>query len=260
MGSEANIQVFAHPAREAGGWRLHEVDVTSSTNDLARTLPPWSAVRANRQTAGRGRHQRSWVSDEGGLWLSAVVPTGEAGQSWAALPLAAGLAVCEVLFGLGVHPLHLRWPNDVMIGRRKLAGLLIDQFEPGRAVIGMGINVHNEPSTRDAALAGRVARIADVPAVGPVPSLSELGFRILGGIGEVVRVMHRAGFAALVPRMNRWWPVELAVELETESGTWAGMFAGVDAGGRVRVRSADGRIDDFHAHQVIRLREAENDP
>ncbi len=60
----------------AAGWRLSAYETVGSTNDLARALSGWNAVRADRQTGGRGRLGRKFVSDEGGLWLSPVPSRG----------------------------------------------------------------------------------------------------------------------------------------------------------------------------------------
>src|SRR5579863_281059 len=78
-------------------WTLHEYQVVTSTNLIAATLPAWTAVRADTQTAGRGRFQRTWISDRGGLWLSAVVPIDQIIVRRRALPLAVGLAICDGL-------------------------------------------------------------------------------------------------------------------------------------------------------------------
>ena len=65
------------------GWKLFECATAASTNDLARGLPAWSAVRADTQTGGRGRFGRTFVSDRGGLWISAVLPAGGGLAKWA---------------------------------------------------------------------------------------------------------------------------------------------------------------------------------
>jgi BirA family biotin operon repressor/biotin-[acetyl-CoA-carboxylase] ligase len=104
--------VVDRPGKIVEDWTVWEYDSVTSTNLVAAELPAWSAVRAETQTAGRGRFQRKWVSDRGGLWLSAVVPTPS--PNGRILPLLAGVAVCDVLYGLGVRHLRLRWPNDVM--------------------------------------------------------------------------------------------------------------------------------------------------
>src|SRR5260370_22011770 len=79
------------------GWTLHEYPAVTSTNFIAANLPPWTAVRADIQTNGRGRFQRAWISDRGGLWLSAVVPIQPDAIKRRALPLAVGLAVFDSL-------------------------------------------------------------------------------------------------------------------------------------------------------------------
>jgi BirA family biotin operon repressor/biotin-[acetyl-CoA-carboxylase] ligase len=63
------------PAASTPIWRVTRHDEVGSTNDLAGKLPGWHAVVAKRQLQGRGRYRRSWVSDEGGIWFSAVLPT-----------------------------------------------------------------------------------------------------------------------------------------------------------------------------------------
>ena len=236
-------------------WRVTEVEDVGSTNDAVADWPAWTALRAGRQTGGRGRHRRVWVSDPGGLWLSAVVPIGPPDQGWSALPLAAGLAVCETLSACGVPSLHLRWPNDVLAGPRKLAGLLVDCFRPGLAVVGIGLNVHNRPDRIDPTLAESVVRLADL--VDDPPALSDLTLRLLAALREVIGAMEREGFARLATRLDRWWKTGLEVEIEIDSARWNGFFEGVDAEGRIRVRTAGGSTRVFGAHQVTRLRESQ---
>ena len=142
-------------------WRIRELSITNSTNLVAAKFSAWDAVRADQQTAGRGRFQRGWVSDQGGLWLSAVVPTGPNAADWRALPLAVGLAVCDSLQSIGLKRFRVRWPNDVLVDDRKLAGLLVEQYVPGLAVAGIGINVFNFPEGKDSSLKNQVTRLAD---------------------------------------------------------------------------------------------------
>ena len=70
------------------GWLLEVLPEIDTTNRVAAKLPAWHAVRADTQTAGRGRTGRVWTSDVGGLWLSAVVPCPGPRERWALLPLA----------------------------------------------------------------------------------------------------------------------------------------------------------------------------
>ncbi|MEI7731990.1 MAG: biotin--[acetyl-CoA-carboxylase] ligase [Verrucomicrobiota bacterium] len=143
------------------GWTLHEYADVSSTSDLAATLPPWHAVRADHQQRGRGRWRRPWVSDVGGLWITAVLPTGPDLKPWRVFPLAVGLAVVDFVRSVGVANVRLRWPNDLMVGNRKLAGLLLEEPRPGLVLAGIGINITNQPETADAALHGITTRLTD---------------------------------------------------------------------------------------------------
>jgi len=242
-------------------WQLHVFTEVTSTNLVAAKLPAWHAVRADTQTAGRGRFQRSWVSDAGGLWLSAVLPVKTNSPAWRMLPLATGLAVCDALRACGVKALRLRWPNDVLVGDRKLAGLLIDQFQPGLAVVGIGINVCNNPETRDAALRDHVVRLADM--VARPPTLRGLAENILTALRAVWEELHRVSdsgeqragrrsFPTLLPRINALWDLPRRVQLDLDGELMRGEFIGVDAGGRLRLRLA-GNVTRFFEPQDVKL-------
>lgn len=235
------------------GWSVHEYQVVTSTNLVAASLPIWSAVRADSQTAGRGRFQRTWVSDVGGLWLSAVLPSGR-GPEWRALPLVVGLAVCHTLREFGADGLRMRWPNDVLAGHRKLAGLLLDQFAPGATVAGIGINVRNDPVTADQNLAGRVVRLADLlPEAPPLPELTRA---LLVSLRDAVGQVCAGGLRPLLSQINGLWgpPREVEVELGGPKPVRRGRFAGVDEQGRLLLGTG-ASPEAFFPHQVRHLTE-----
>ncbi len=235
------------------GWHVHEVAVTNSTNLLAANLPAWEAVRADRQTAGRGRFERGWVSDQGGLWLSAVVPTGPNAAEARALPLAVGLAVCDALQSVGLQQFRVRWPNDVLVDDRKLAGLLLDQFVPGLAVAGIGINVFNRPETHDPALKNQIARLADLLAT--PPDLRRLTQIVLGHLRQVVEQIQARGFTSLLPRINQLWGGPRRVQLDLDGELRQGTFAGVGQEGELALLSEGGHKTTYHPWQVRHLQE-----
>lgn len=234
-------------------WWLWEHEIVGSTNLVAAELGPWNAVRADRQTAGRGRFQRNWISDAGGLWLSAVMPVEQGSAEARAFPLAVGLAVCEVLRNLGVKELRMRWPNDILVGERKLAGLLIDQFKPGMAVAGIGINVRNEPEARDASLKNQTTRLADLLA--NPPELPELTALILRGVREMAETPMAGELQKILPRVNELWGRARRVELELDGELREGLFTGVDESGRLLLRDESGAIAAFNPWQVRHLAE-----
>ena len=234
-------------------WSLQEYRVVTSTNVIAAALPPWTAVRAEIQTNGRGRFQRAWISDRGGLWLSAVLPLDNDPLMRRALPLGAGLAVCNALRELGVPGLRLRWPNDVLVNNRKLAGLLIDQFVPGLAVVGIGLNVSNQPERLDANLTNSAARLADL--LPKLPKLRELAALILRHLRIVSIGLDRDGASSLFVQVNELWSAPLRVELDLDGVVRAGLFKGVDAAGRLTLLDDDGNLSFYESHQVRHLTE-----
>lgn len=250
----AVLPVPAESATPAvAGWGLREFAEVTSTNTVAAALPAWSAVRARIQTAGRGRTGRAWVSDDGGLWLSAVVPT-PAGPDWALLPLAAGRAVLTTVRELGIAGARLRWPNDIMVGRDKLAGILVDRYSPATAVIGVGLNVANRPGAVDAALADGVTRLADL--LPDPPAAAELLPVLLTAVRREHRRLAAGRSAGLIRDLNHDWRQRRpTVALTVGNELVRGRFAGVDTRGRLRLLDASGRERVFPAHQVDLLRE-----
>lgn len=130
-------------------WQIHRYQDVGSTNDVAAQLAESGAdegcvVVAEAQSAGRGRHGRAWVSPPGaGLYVSAVLrPTPAVAPL---LTIAAGVSIAEgIAAATGLQPC-VKWPNDVFVGGRKLAGILAEASLPasGRpyVVLGFGINV-----------------------------------------------------------------------------------------------------------------------
>ena len=146
---------FGHPHRH--------LRVTESTNDVARDLaaagaPSGTIVTAAAQSAGRGRHGRVWSAPEGkALLFSAILCPLRAEH--ALLPLAVPVAVCEAIESLAALQCRIKWPNDVWVDERKVAGVLIEARPPEWAVIGVGLNVAIEPDEFPAELRWPAASI-----------------------------------------------------------------------------------------------------
>ena len=236
-----------------GLWTLHEYAVCTSTNMVAAQLPAWSAVRADTQTKGRGRFERNWVSDAGGLWLSAVVPIRQKSAAWHFLPVAIGFAVCQALGSLGVKNLRLRWPNDVLVGRLKLAGLLLDQFSPNLVVAGIGINVRNQAQNLDASLVGQITRLSDL--ITHAPGLMELTLHVLESVHGVCTQLQAYGPKYFLPQVNSLWQAPRLVKLDLDGRQVQGEFVGVDTTGRLELRDANRSAQFFEPQDVRCLRE-----
>ena len=240
---------------DCAGWTVHDYEVVDSSNRVAASLPPWHAVRATIQTAGRGRFHRSWVSDKGGLWISAVVPISSLEKALL-LPLLSGLVLCSLLRQQGLSSLRMRWPNDILVGHRKLAGILVDAFPSGKAVIGVGINLSNHPESLDSTLNLQTARLADL--LPHAPSVDELTLQVLETLRRELEDFTRHGEILPLARVNQLWGSPRHVELDLDGPVCRGLFKGVDLQGRLELAGADGATRFYSAHQVRHLTEIEN--
>lgn len=128
------------------GRKIEHFTEVDSTNDTAKKLAREGAIAgtvviADVQKAGRGRFGRSWSSPSGGVWLSVILRPDTDSDRLPLLPLVAGSAVANVLKGLYGIDAHVRWPNDVLIGDRKVAGILTELVD-SVIVLGIGINAN----------------------------------------------------------------------------------------------------------------------
>jgi BirA family transcriptional regulator, biotin operon repressor / biotin---[acetyl-CoA-carboxylase] ligase len=207
--------------------RLH-LRRTDSTNERARELagrgaPHGTLVTASEQTAGRGRQGRSWTAPPGRALLCSLVIR----KPPRLLPLAAGVAVAEL-----VGPqARVKWPNDVLVSGRKVAGILVEgRPQEHWAVLGIGLNAALRdqdfpPELRDRAGTLGLEREAIEPTLSELLHL--LGRWIAAEPGAVLEALRARD--ALRHRPVRW-------------AGGAGQGAGIDRDGRLVVITADGRV------------------
>ncbi len=128
--------------------RVHH-RLTDSTNERAKELaesgaPHGTIVTADEQTAGRGRQGRAWIAERGSALLLSVIVR-DLDEHHALMPLAAAVAVCEAAEACAPLTCAIKWPNDVWIERKKVAGILVEgRPQAGWAVIGVGLNVSTQ--------------------------------------------------------------------------------------------------------------------
>ncbi len=207
-----------------------------STNARARELaaagaPHGTLVTAAEQSAGRGRQGRTWTAPAGRALLCSVLVR----DPPALLPLAAGVAVAEAVAEVVAEVVgseaRLKWPNDVLVGGRKVAGILVEgRPQEGWAVVGIGLNVAVRHADFPAELretAGTLGLEAD--AIEPTLSalLSRLERWVAADAGELVDAVRARD--ALLGRPVRW-------------AGGRGVGAGIDAGGRLLVETDAGTV------------------
>lgn len=214
-----------------GAPRVHH-RVTDSTNERAKQLADAGAlhgtlVTADEQEAGRGRQGRIWTAPPGSAVLMSVILR-DLDERHALLPLAAAVAVCEACETAGPQ---VKWPNDVWIGRRKVAGILIEgRPQEGWAVLGIGLNVTTAsfpPELADIATSLRLAGY-DTTTAAVLPDLLAALNRWIDARPEAVLEAWRSRDA-----------------LKGERVRWAGgrgIADGIDDSGGLLVRTDDGHV------------------
>jgi BirA family biotin operon repressor/biotin-[acetyl-CoA-carboxylase] ligase len=224
---------------------LPECDSTNSR--LLADPPPDDGLihvlATDLQTAGRGRRGRVWQSWPGaGLTFSALWRFAPGAPVPAGLSLVAGLAVARALEELGVEGVQLKWPNDVLIHGKKLAGILVELI-PGRgrtpaAVVGIGINLHLPPDAGVEYPTG-VTDLAHCLAV--PPGSNQLLGRVLAQLYRLFDLYAAAGFTAL---RGAWQQrnafADLPVRIVGEAEELTGVCAGVDEDGALLLQTQGG--------------------
>ncbi len=128
-------------------WRVHAYGSVVSTNDTAKRLagdgaPEGTLVVSETQTGGYGRRGNVWESPAGGLWFSFVVRPHLPPERASGLSVVMAVAVARAVGTLGESSARIKWPNDVFVGGRKLAGAMIVSAGEGALVVGVGVNVN----------------------------------------------------------------------------------------------------------------------
>ncbi|UYN97926.1 MAG: biotin--[acetyl-CoA-carboxylase] ligase [Enhydrobacter sp.] len=216
------------------------MDSVGSTNDEAARLaeqgaPEGTLVWARRQTGGRGRRGRIWVSPPGNLYSSTVVRPRCAAARAAELGFVAALAVADLV--PAGRDVRLKWPNDVLVGGGKLAGILPESSighggEVEYVVLGIGVNVDFAPELPDMRYPGA--------CLGGTVEAALQG--LAGALARRLADWRSQGFEAA----RREWlakagPLGAEVSVRLGEELVEGRFAGLDASGALLLETADGR-------------------
>jgi len=131
-------------------WDVRVFGSVGSTNDVARRLadagaPEGTVVLAERQTCGRGRRGGVWESPAGGLWFSFILRPHLPAARAAGLAVVGSIAVARAAESASGVRARIKWPNDVHVGGRKLAGVMVEGIGGGALVLGVGLNVNIPP-------------------------------------------------------------------------------------------------------------------
>jgi BirA family biotin operon repressor/biotin-[acetyl-CoA-carboxylase] ligase len=202
---------------------------------LAREgCPSGSAIIADEQTAGYGRHGSAWHSERGsGLYVSIVLRLAIPPASVPVLSLALGLATAEAIANSTGLACDLRWPNDVLVGEKKCAGILVETEGPA-FIAGIGINVNQSAFPDDIAALATSLRLAS----GRSHSRDQLLVNLLESVGRVTGILAEHGRAAIVEAFSRASSYVQGRRVIVD--TMEGVTDGLDPSGFLYLRRPDG--------------------
>jgi BirA family biotin operon repressor/biotin-[acetyl-CoA-carboxylase] ligase len=239
------------------GYGLKTFEVIDSTNEEARRLavagepgPVW--ISAARQTAGRGRRGRAWESPAGNLATTLFLRPGKPAGECAQLSFAAAIAACDMLqdFAPGTE-MRVKWPNDVLAGSRKIAGILLESASqggdpPAFLAVGIGANLAMHPD-------GTEFPATSLRALGvTVPSADDALLHLAAHFARWYEAWRGEGFAAL---RDAWLAraaglgTRIRARLATEETH--GVFEGIDGSGALILREDGGPTRAIAAGEVF---------
>lgn len=236
--------------------RLHEatgadcnlqlLDSIDSTNEYAKKLiregSSVQLVIAEEQTCGKGRRGRVWQSPYGSnLYISMIWPVTEGMRQLEGLSLAVGLAVLRTIEASGIAGAGMKWPNDVLVGRQKIAGILLelmgDLADRSYVVIGIGINVnmHNKVDAIDQPWTSISQQL------GSTVCRHEVFARLYKNLQDVLAVQLGSGFELLRAEWEarHLWQGE-KVCLSSAAASVHGVVTGINERGEIGIRTAEG--------------------
>jgi BirA family biotin operon repressor/biotin-[acetyl-CoA-carboxylase] ligase len=232
------------------GKRIYHFFKIDSTNSVAMALgekgePHGTVVVAEEQTAGRGRAGHTWHSEKtNGIYMTVLLRPPISPQQAPLITLVAGLAVREAVVEQTGLAADLRWPNDLLFGRKKFCGILTEmnaeQDQIHFVAVGIGINANHERIPEELAKIATSLRIETKR----VQSRVEIVARLLRHLDSYYNRFITEGPEAIIAQFSAVssYAKGKRVRIETASETYTGTTEGLEPGGLLRVRRDDGRV------------------
>lgn len=250
--------VAANLGASADAYTIEVLDSVDSTNNALMAAALNGAADgtlycAEHQHGGKGRRGRRWHSVPGGSLTFSVLWRFETGlQSLAGLSLAVGLAIARAVNRHSRHPARLKWPNDVLVDFRKLAGILVevqgDMHGAALAVVGIGMNVRLNEAQRNAV----DQAVVDLAEMGVTVGRNQMLADCLRELHAVLTLFRQHGFAAM---REDWMALDAyagrAVALSLpDSRTIQGVASGVDKTGAFLLRDAPSSLTAYSGGEI----------
>jgi len=242
-------------------YHLLSFDELDSTNEEAKRLAKsggchGAVVWAKRQTAGKGRMGREWISSEGNLFVSILLQPERVMADLAQLSFVAAISVIDAIEPMleSDKLLQNKWPNDVLLNDKKLSGILLESFRVDGSdkpwvIVGVGVNIDSFPENTEF----------------PATSLKEAGVELVSAKIILSRFIHHfmerydqwnnRGFLSIRRIwLERAWRIKEKIEARLPSGGGdtiiQGIFEGIDTGGSLIIKPENGRKQTILAADV----------
>ena len=231
-------------------------EITGSTNeDIAllakQNAEAWTVVQALEQNSGRGRHGKTWDSQRGNLFMSLLLRPAVGSGRWGELSFLSAVAVATILSEyINNQRIEVKWPNDVLINGKKIAGILLEVLDFGAkapaVIVGIGINISKKPKKFEYP----VTCIQEYK--NDINSVDEVLTSLLHSIVHWFRIWENDGFDMIRTEwMKRAYKLDGTVEVEGKNGSSAKFkFKGIDAEGAMLLDDENGTRNLYRAGTV----------
>ena len=227
-------------------WRIKAFKSVPSTQDIVSLAAKQGeregfVVIAKEQTAGRGRHGRIWEGGTGNLTASFLIKPNCGPDGLGQISLLIGLSITQTFAPMGISSL-LKWPNDILIGGKKVCGILIEA-EDGNLIIGLGLNIKSAPLSNTTYLAEHSPN---------APDSEEILQRILNQFAMNYKKWIKDGFHAIREEwMQASFELDTPIHIKAPLQTLSGAYAGIDDLGNLKLRLDDGTMKIITAGEVF---------
>jgi len=219
---------------------IHYYDSIDSTMNLARDhLVHGNVIQAGEQTGGRGRRGNQWSSPSGNLYQSIILKPKVDKQYWGQLSFVIAVALGQACKNIGIETYQLKWPNDVLIDDKKLAGILIE-VQSDVVIIGTGINIKVCPDDK--------CKIHDFNDI----SVNEFRDKFLSQIKKYFTIWEKEGFTLIrLKWMKRAYHLGENIQARLPNKIYEGVFEDLDASGILLLREKNGFLRKINSGEIL---------
>lgn len=229
----------------------HMIDECVSTQDVLKSISPragWTCVLAERQTGGRGRYGREWQSINGNMFLSVYIEPDVDAGALPSLALVAGLSLWQTIAPMVSSRcnLRLKWPNDLLLNGRKLAGILVEKEGDG-AIIGVGVNIKSFPKDTPYPATSLMNEAMNITP-------AELARAFVQQLQKLLPLWEKNGFSSICDDyIAACIAAGSEIRLRLPDGELSGTFCGISESGALIIETG-GHKQELQAGEIMELR------